>query len=137
MNMANLNAQIKKNAISFDIDFENIKQNTLTTKQDPKQPKKIEIIPNEEDPNEANKEQTLYKCPNCERTFKREAYAKHVPICARVFNHKNQVENNKNTKKEEKDKKIDKKGFNKKSKWENQSDELRAIIQSKRAEKGK
>ena len=34
-------------------------------------------------------------------------------------------------------KKNDKKGFNKKSKWENQSDELRAIIQSKRAEKGK
>ena len=135
--MQNFNTQIKKNAISFDIDFENIKQNTLTTKQDPKPIKKVEIIPNEEDPNEANKEQTLYKCPNCERTFKREAYAKHVPICARVFNHKNQVENNKNTKKEEKDKKIDKKGFNKKSKWENQSDELRAIIQSKRAEKGK
>ncbi len=37
----------------------------------------------------------------------------------------------------EKEKKIEKKGFNKKSKWENQSDELRAIIQSKRAEKGK
>ena len=138
MNMANLNAQIKKNAISFDIDFENIKQNTLTTKQDPKQPKKIEIIPNEEDPNEANKEQTLYKCPNCERTFKREAYAKHVPVCARVFHNKNE-ENNKNVKEKEKekDKKNQKKGFNKKSKWENQSDELRAIIQSKRQEKGK
>jgi hypothetical protein len=135
--MENFNTQIKKNAISFDIDFENIKQNTLTTKQDPKQAKKLEIIPNEEDPNEANKEQTLYKCPNCERTFKREAYAKHVPICARVFNHKNQPENNKNAKEKEKDKKNDKKGFNKKSKWENQSDELRAIIQSKRAEKGK
>ena len=135
--MANFNTQIKKNAISFDIDFENIKQNTLTTHQDPKQPKKVEIIPNVEDPNEANKEQTLYKCPNCERTFKREAYAKHVPVCARVFNNKNQVENNKNTKEKEKEKKNDKKGFNKKSKWENQSDELRAIIQSKRAEKGK
>ena len=81
----------------------------------------------------------MYKCPNCERTFKREAYAKHVPICARVFHNKNQQENNKNTKEKdiEKEKKIDKKGFNKKSKWENQSEELRAIIQSKRAEKGK
>jgi acetone carboxylase gamma subunit len=135
--MDNMNAQIKKNAISFDIDFENIKQNTLTTKQDTKQPKKVEVIPNEEDPNEANKEQTLYKCPNCGRTFKREAYAKHVPVCARVFNNKIHAENNKNTKDKEKDKKIEKKGFNKKSKWENQSDELRAIIQSKRAEKGK
>ena len=134
--MVNFNTQIKKNAISFDIDFENIKQNTLTTKQDAKQPKKVEIIPNVEDPNDVNKEQTLYKCPNCERTFKREAYAKHVPVCARVFNNKNQ-ENNKNMKEKEKEKKIEKKGFNKKSKWENQSDELRAIIQSKRAEKGK
>ena len=134
--MDNFNTQIKKNAISFDIDFENIKQNTLTTKQDAKQPKKVEIIPNVEDPNDVNKEQTLYKCPNCERTFKREAYAKHVPVCARVFNNKNQ-ENNKNVKEKEKEKKIEKKGFNKKSKWENQSDELRAIIQSKRAEKGK
>ena len=133
----NLNTQIKKNAISFDIDFENIKQNTLTTKHDNKQPKKAEVIPNVEDPEEANKEQTLYKCPNCERTFKREAYAKHVPICARVLHNKNQEENSKNAKDKEKDKKIDKKGFNKKSKWENQSDELRAIIQSKRAEKGK
>ena len=135
--MDNFNTQIKKNAISFDIDFENIKQNTLTTKQDPKQPKKVEIIPNEEDPNEANKEQTLYKCPNCGRTFKREAYAKHVPVCARVFHNKNQVEDNKNAKDKdkEKDKKNPKKGFNKKAKWENQSDELRAIIQQKRAEK--
>jgi len=58
-----------------------------------------------------------------------------VPICARVFHNKNQIENNKNIK--EKGEKNDKKGFNKKSKWENQSDELRAIIQSKRAEKGK
>ena len=139
MNMANFNTQIKKNAISFDIDFENIKQNTITTKQDVKKQKKAEIIPNYEDPNEENKEQVLYKCPNCERTFKREAYAKHVPICARVFHNKNQQENNKNTKEKdiEKEKKIDKKGFNKKSKWENQSEELRAIIQSKRAEKGK
>ena len=136
--MANYNTQIKKNAISFDIDFENIKQNTITTKNEPKQEKKVEIIPNEEDPNDINKEQTLYKCPNCERSFKREAYAKHVPICARVFHNKNQMENNKNDKeKDKKNEKNDKKGFNKKSKWENQSDELRAIIQSKRAEKGK
>ena len=135
--MDNFNTQIKKNAISFDIDFENIKQNTLTTKHEPKKPHIFEIIPNEEDPKEANKEQTLYKCPNCERTFKREAYAKHAPICARVFHNKNQVEDNKNSKDKEKDKKNSKKGFNKKAKWENQSDELRAIIQSKRAEKGK
>ena len=37
----------------------------------------------------------------------------------------------------EKDKKNEKKGFAKKAKWENQSDEFRAIIQSKRANKGK
>ena len=126
--MTNLNTQVKKNSISFDIDFENIKQNTLTTKQDTKQPKKVEVIPNEEDPNEANKEQTLYKCPNCERTFKREAYAKHVPVCARVFNNKIHAENNKNTKDKEKDKKIEKKGYNKKSKWKKKSDKLRDII---------
>ncbi len=41
------------------------------------------------------------------------------------------VENNKE---KEKDKKNEKKGFNKRAKWENQSDELRAIIQQKRAE---
>ena len=33
MHNGNINTQIKKNAISFDIDFENIKQNTITTKQ--------------------------------------------------------------------------------------------------------
>ena len=141
MYIPNYNAQIKKNAIAFDIDFENIKQNTITTKEGQKNQNKIEVIPNEEDPNEVNKEQTLYKCPNCERTFKREAYAKHVPVCARVFHSKNKIENEKNEKekkekKEKKNEKNEKKGFNKKSKWENQSDELRAIIQSKRA-KGK
>ena len=123
--------------ISFDIDLENIKQNTITTKNSKidKDIKKPEIIPNIEDPKEANKEQVLYKCPNCDRKFKREAYAKHVPICARVFNNKN-VENNKEKEKEkDKDKKNDKKGFNKRAKWENQSDELRAIIQQKREEK--
>ena len=43
--------------------------------------------------------------------FKREAYAKHVPICARVFHNKNQVEDNKNAKgkDKEKEKKIQKK----------------------------
>ena len=76
--------QIKKNAISFDIDFENIKQDTITTKNSDKikAPKKAELIPNIEDPNEANKEQVLYQCPNCSKKFKREAYAKHVSICA-------------------------------------------------------
>ena len=129
--MPNFNAQVKKNSIAFDIDFENIKQNVLTTKKEDKYPKKIEVIPNVEDPNEEQKEQVLYKCPNCERKFKREAYAKHVPICARVFTNNKNIENNKE---KEKEKKNDKKGFNKRAKWENQSDELRAIIQQKRAE---
>ena len=133
MHMPNFNPQVKKNSIAFDIDFENIKQNVLTTKKEDKAPNKIEVIPNVEDPEEEQKEQTLYKCPNCDRKFKREAYAKHVPICARVFSNNNNimVENNKE---KEKDKKNEKKGFNKRAKWENQSDELRAIIQQKRAE---
>ena len=59
-----------------------------------------------------------------------------MPICARVFHGKNEQENKK-AKDKEKDKKNEKKGFAKKAKWENQSDELRAIIQSKRANKGK
>ena len=131
MHMPNFNAQIKKNSIAFDIDFENIKQNVLTTKKEDKSPKKVEVIPNVEDPNEEQKEQTLYKCPHCDRKFKREAYAKHVPVCARVFTNNKNIENNKE---KEKEKKNDKKGFNKRAKWENQSDELRAIIQQKRAE---
>ena len=134
MHMPNFNTQVKKNSISFDIDFKNIKANNVTNKKEDKSPKKVEVIPNVEDPKEEQKEQTLYKCPNCDRKFKREAYAKHVPICARVF-----TNNNKNTeankeKEKEKEKKNDKKVFNKKAKWENQSDELRAIIQQKRAE---
>ena len=136
MHMPSFNTQVKKNSIAFDIDFENIKQNVLTTKKEDKSPKKVEVIPNIEEPNEEQKEQTLYKCPNCDRKFKREAYAKHVPICARVFNNANNNNKNiENNKEKEKDKKNDKKVFNKKAKWENQSDELRAIIQQKRAEK--
>ena len=127
MHMPTFNAQVKKNSIAFDIDFENIKQNVLTTKKEDKSPKKVEVIPNFEDPNEEQKEQTLYKCPNCDRKFKREAYAKHVPICARVFSNNNKmVENNKE---KEKEKKNEKKGFVKRPKWENQSDEL--IIKKK------
>jgi len=122
--------------ISFDIDLENIKQNTITTKNPKlnKDTKKPEIIPNIEDPNEANKEQVLYQCPNCSRKFKREAYAKHVPICARVFQ-----KENKNEKKEKNEKIIlnEKKPGANKSKWENQSNELRALIHNKRAEKEK
>ena len=133
MHMPNFNPQVKKNSIAFDIDFENIKQNVLTTKKEDKAPKKIEVIPNVEDPEEEQKEQTLYKCPNCDRKFKREAYAKHVPICARVFSNNNNIMVEYN-KEKEKDKKNEKKGFNKRAKWENQSDELRAIIQQKRAE---
>lgn len=137
-----MNNQIKKNAICFDIDFENIKENTLTTKKTINEPKKVDAIPNFEDPNEANKEQKLYKCPHCSRTFKREAYAKHVPICERVFSDKNENEKNTNSK----DKNNDNlnipnnkafKGIIGRPKWENQSSELRAIIQAKRAEKGK
>ena len=107
MHMPSFNSQVKKNSIAFDIDFENLKQNIFPQKkEEDKSPKKVEVIPNVEDPNEEQKEQVLYKCPNCDRKFKREAYAKHVPICARVFtnnppNNKN-VENNK-----EKDKKND------------------------------
>ena len=132
-----MNQQIKKNAISFDIDFENIKQDTITTKNKIKEksPKKAEVIPNVEDPNEANKEQVLYQCPNCSRKFKREAYAKHVPICARVFQTKKEPEKPKiSEKKLEKPPSRQNKGIHK-PKWENQSNELRAIIQSKRAEK--
>ena len=126
--------------ISFDIDLENIKQDTITTKNPKlnKEVKKPEIIPNIEDPNEANKEQILYKCQNCGRKFKREAYAKHVPICARVFQNKKE-QDNKNDKKEkiEKPSLNDKKIGGNKSKWENQSNELRALIHNKRAEKEK
>lgn len=132
------NSQIKKNAISFDIDFENIKQNTLTSKTDKKkEPKKVEVIPNVEDPNE-QVDEDRYECPNCGRKFKREAYAKHVPICERVFAGKKDIDVHKNEKmnSDPKNKNVGK-GFGKKSKWENQSSELRAIIQSKRAEKGK
>ena len=79
--------------------------------------------------------QVLYQCPNCSRKFKREAYAKHVPICARVFQTKKEPENPKiSEKKLEKPPSRQNKGMQK-PKWENQSNELRAIIQSKRAEK--
>ena len=81
--------------------------NEETTKQDIKEPRKAEVIPNVEDPDEANKEQTLYKCPNCGRSFKREAYAKHVPICQRVFHSKG--EQDKKAKEKEKEKEKDKK----------------------------
>ena len=126
--------------ISFDIDLENIKQDTITTKNPrmSKDIKKPEIIPNIEDPNEVNKEQVLYKCPNCNRKFKREGYAKHVPICARVFKNKKETENK--VEKKEKIEKInlnEKKPGGNKSKWENQSNELRALIHNKRAEKDK
>ena len=123
--------------ISFDIDLENIKQDTITTKipQRNKDKKQTEIIPNIEDPKEANKEQVLYKCPNCSRTFKREAYAKHVPICARVFQAKKEDESKKKDIKEIKG--MNEKKGNTKSKWESQSNELRALIHNKRAEKDK
>ena len=131
-----MNDKLNEKNLPFDLDLENIKQDTITTKipQRNKSKKQTEIIPNIEDPNEANKEQVLYKCPNCSRKFKREAYAKHVPICARVFQSKKEDEAKKKDIKEIKGL-NDKKGN--KSKWENQSNELRAMIHNKRAEKDK
>lgn len=130
---------MKKNAVCFDIDFDNIKTNNNPPKnQSQKEGRKVEVIPNEEDPKEAAKEQVLYQCPNCGRKFKREAYAKHVPICSRVFQGKKEIENPKmNEIKEKMENPTEKKskGLVGKAKWEKQSNELRAIIQSKRAEK--
>ena len=131
-----MNDKLNEKNLPFDLDLENIKQDTITTKipQRNKSKKQTEIIPNIEDPNEANKEQVLYKCPNCSRKFKREAYAKHVPICARVFQSKKEDEAKKKDIKEIKG--LNEKKGNK-SKWENQSNELRAMIHNKRAEKDK
>ena len=133
----NSNVQNKKNAISFDINFTETKpQNKQNSNQKKTQPR-TEVIPNVEE--EEVKEETRYECPNCGRKFKREAYRKHVPICQRVFQGKKDVEIPKNPNIEDskdKNSKIEK-PLGKKSKWENQSSELRAIIQSKRAEKGK
>ncbi len=123
MHMPNFNAQIKKNSIAFDIDFENIKQNVLTTKKEDKSPKKVEVIPNVEDPNEEQKEQTLYKCPHCDRKFKREAYAKHVPVCARVFTNNKNIENNKEDKLENNDNNISENIYNVQIKEFNNKDE--------------
>ena len=136
----NSNFQNKKNGLSFDINFtESKNQKKAGNNNQKKQNPRTEVIPNVEDPEDQNKDEPRYECPNCGRKFKRDAYRKHVPICQRVFQGKKDVEipknpnleemNNKNTKTE--------KPLGKKSKWENQSSELRAIIQSKRAEKGK
>ena len=120
--------------MAFDINFNDIKRvNTIENKP------KTEVIPNEELPNE-NIEETRYECPNCGRKFKREAYRKHVPICQWVFQGKKDIEINKEKKNSIKDEDLfesKSKPLKKNSKWENQSNELRAIIQSKRAEKGK
>jgi rubrerythrin len=73
--------------VSFDIDFEK-KQDIMETKNyihKIKEQRKVGIIPNIEDPKEANKKQILYQCPNCGIKFKREEYAKEVPICGRAF----------------------------------------------------
>ena len=131
----NSNVQNKKNAISFDINFTDSKKTTSNNVKKPNP--RTEVIPNVEE--EEVKEETRYECPNCGRKFKREAYRKHVPICQRVFQGKKDVEIPKNPNIEEmKEKPIKiEKPLGKKSKWENQSSELRAIIQSKRAEKGK
>ena len=52
MHMPNFNTQVKKNSISFDIDFKNIKANNVANKKEDKSPKKVEVIPNVEDPKE-------------------------------------------------------------------------------------
>ena len=129
------NAMYKKNAMAFDINFNDKKRvNTIENKP------KTEVIPNEESPN-TNIEETRYECPNCGRKFKREAYRKHVPICQRVFQGKKDIDvSNKDKRNSIKDSDLfesKSKPLKKNSKWENQSNELRAIIQSKRAEKGK
>jgi ribosomal protein L37AE/L43A len=125
----------KKNAMAFDINFNDKKRvNTIENKP------KTEVIPNEESPN-TNIEETRYECPNCGRKFKREAYRKHVPICQRVFQGKKDIDvSNKDKRNSIKDSDLfesKSKPLKKNSKWENQSNELRAIIQSKRAEKEK
>ena len=125
----------KKNAMAFDINFNDKKRvNTIENKP------KTEVIPNEESPN-TNIEETRYECPNCGRKFKREAYRKHVPICQRDFQGKKDIDiSNKDKRNSIKDSDLfesKSKPLKKNSKWENQSNELRAIIQSKRAEKGK
>ena len=133
----NSNIQNKKNGLSFDINFTETKNQNKQNSNQNKSQIRTEVIPNVEE--EEVKEETRYECPNCGRKFKREAYRKHVPICQRVFQGKKDIEIPKNPNIEEKKEKPLKieKPLGKKSKWENQSSELRAIIQSKRAEKGK
>ena len=135
----NSNIQNKKNGLSFDINFTESKTTKKNSNTQKKANPRTEVIPNVEDPDEQNKDEPRYECPNCGRKFKREAYRKHVPICQRVFQGKKDVEIPKNPNIEEmKEKNVKvEKPLGKKSKWENQSSELRAIIQSKRAEKGK
>ena len=134
----NSNIQNKKNGLSFDINFTESKTTKKNSNIQKKANPRTEVIPNVEDPDEQNKDEPRYECPNCGRKFKREAYRKHVPICQRVFQGKKDVEIPKNPNIEEmKEKNVKvEKPLAKKSKWENQSSELRAIIQSKRAEKG-
>ena len=135
----NSNVQNKKNAISFDINFTDSKKTTSNNVKKPNP--RTEVIPNVEDPEDEKKDEPRYECPNCGRKFKREAYRKHVPICQRVFQGKKDIDvSNKDKKNSIKDSDLfesKSKPLKKNSKWENQSNELRAIIQSKRAEKGK
>ena len=51
--------------------------------------------------NEKQEKQDLYKCPHCGRLFKKEAYDKHVPICARSGHNNIIMENNNEKEKEE------------------------------------
>ena len=129
----NSNAQIKKNAIAFDINFDNIETKPQKKKNVAKNKEVHDSHAVTETSTQEGEEEIRFECPLCGRKFKKEALDKHAPICAKVFQGKREVEI---TKEDKKEKKQNKTQF-KKQKWENQSSELRAIIQSKRAEKGK
>ena len=92
----NSNIQNKKNGLSFDINFTESKTTKKNSNIQKKANPRTEVIPNVEDPDEQNKDEPRYECPNCGRKFKREAYRKHVPICQRVFQGKKDVEIPKN-----------------------------------------
>jgi hypothetical protein len=143
------NTTKKKNAIAFDINFNDLpsnppkqakktqppKQKKEQKKNDPSSSAQIsQTEPKEENP-ELN--EPRYQCPECGRKFKKEALEKHAPICQKVFQGKRDVVVVKEDKSNENNKYYQQQQFkNKKAKWENQSNELRAIIQSKRAEIG-
>lgn len=138
----NSNTQIKKNAISFEINFNDIevkpkKKGLNNSEKKEKAKNDVQCLTetsNQE--TQEGEEEIRYECPECGRKFKKEALEKHAPICQKVFQGKREVEITKEEKKDKNHHTHQKTGINKKAKWENQSNELRAIIQTKRAEKG-